>query len=122
MTSVYGGMTVCESEVADYLKKLKLYWKFEFPIFVYDEKNRPRVWTPDFYLPKLNMFIEVCGSENFDYKYREVIYKKNGFLVVFLHLYKADQWKSFLIKRMMEIEEYRHKETKKMLTSLIDNQ
>jgi len=53
MTSVYGGMTTCESEVAEYLKKLKLYWKFEFPIFVYDEKNRPRVWTPDFYLPKL---------------------------------------------------------------------
>ena len=121
MTSVYGGMTTCESEVADYLKKLKLYWKFEFPIFVYDERNRPRVWTPDFYLPKLNMFIEVCGSENFNYTYREGIYKKNGFLVVFLHLYKGEQWKSFLIKRMMEIEEYRHKETKKMLTSLIDN-
>ena len=121
MSSVYGGMTACESEVAAYLKKLKLYWKFEFPIFVYDERNRPRVWTPDFYLPKLNMFIEVCGSENFDYTYREGVYKKNGFLVVFLHLYKGEQWKSFLIKRMMEIEEYRHKETKKMLTSLIDN-
>ncbi len=35
-------------------------------------------------------------------------------------IYKeADQWKSYLVKRMMEIEEFRHDETQKMLRSLI---
>ncbi|MGD0644315.1 MAG: hypothetical protein ABSA75_05355 [Candidatus Bathyarchaeia archaeon] len=120
MTSVYADMTAFEKQVAEYLTQLGLYWKFEFPIFVYDEKNRPRVWSPDFYVPKMGMFVEVCGSENFDYKYREGIYKKNGFFVIFVHLYKeADQWKAYLVKRMMEIEEYRHDETQKMLHSLI---
>jgi len=53
---------------------------------------------PDFYIPKLGMHIEVCGSEDFDYKYREGIYQKNGYHVVFLHIYKQPKkWKNFLI-------------------------
>ncbi|HUJ84808.1 MAG TPA: hypothetical protein VLV84_04305 [Candidatus Acidoferrales bacterium] len=105
MTSIYSGMTIFEKQVAEYLSELRIYWKFEFPLFVYDEKNRPRVWSPDFYIPSMNMFIEVCGSENFDCKYREKIYRKNGYHVIFTHLYKEpNQWKTYLIKRMMEIE------------------
>ena len=120
MPSIYSDMTDFEKQVAEYLTQLRLYWKFEFPLFVYDEKNRPRVWTPDFYVPRVGMFIEVCGSENFDYKYRDGIYRKNGFYVIFLHLYKEqEQWKSHLIKKMMEIEEFRHDEIQKMLCSLI---
>jgi len=83
---------------------------------VYDEKKRPRVWTPDFYIPKLGMFIEVCGSEEFNYKYREKIYRKNGYYVIFVHLYKErKKWKKFLVKRIMEIEEKRHVSVMKML-------
>lgn len=83
MASVYSDMKDSEREVAEYLKELGLYWIFESPVFVYDKKERPRVWTPDFCIPKLGIFIEVCGSEKFDYEYRDKIYKKNGFYVVF---------------------------------------
>jgi len=42
------------------------------------------------------MYIEVCGSEGFNYKYREDIYRKNGFYVIFLHLYKEpEKWKTY---------------------------
>jgi hypothetical protein len=58
-------------------------WRYQSPVFVYDEKGRPRVWTPDFYTPKLGIYIEVCGSENFNYAYREKIYEKNSFPVIF---------------------------------------
>ena len=109
-----------EKQVADYLKELGLFWVYEFPIFVYDEENRPRVWTPDFYIPKLGMYIEVCGSKDFDYKYRENIYRKNGYHVIFVHFYKEQRkWKNYLVKRIMEIEELRHSEVMNMINSAL---
>jgi len=114
--SIYADMEKSEKQVANYLRELDLWWIYEFPVFVYDEKKRPRVWTPDFYIPKLGMYVEVCGSEKFDYKYREKIYKKNGYPVIFVHFYKKEEkWKNYLIARIREIEEKRHDEVMKML-------
>lgn len=120
MESGYSDMKDSEREVALYLKKLGLFWRFESPVFVYDERGRPRVWTPDFYIPKLGIYIEVCGSEDFDYKYREKIYRENGVFAVFVHYYKdKSKWKTFLRKRIMEIEDYRHSEIMKMVELLL---
>jgi len=80
INSIYNDMTESEKEVANYLTKLNLYWIYQAPVFVYDEKDRPRVWTPDFYIPKLGIYIEVCGSKNFNYDYRDNIYRKMEFL------------------------------------------
>jgi len=119
MDSIYDGMTDFEIQVANYLRELDLWWVYEFPVFVYDEKKRPRVWTPDFYIPKLGMYIEVCGSKDFNYEYREKIYRKNGYHVIFLHLYKErKKWKNYLIGRIKEIEEFRHSEVMKMIEAL----
>ena len=46
--NVYGKMTNFEKQVAEYLDKLNISWKFEYPVFLNDEKERPRLWTPDF--------------------------------------------------------------------------
>lgn len=73
MNSIYNDMMDSEKEVANYLSELSLYWIYQSPVFVYDEKGRPRVWTPDFYIPKLGIYIEVCGSEDFNYDYRDEI-------------------------------------------------
>ena len=114
--SVYTDMKYSEKQVSKYLKELGLWWIYQSPVFVYDEKNRPRVWTPDFYVPKLGLYIEVCGSEKFKYEYRERIYKKNEFYVIFVHFYKEqEKWKSFLVKRIIEIEKLRHSEVMKMI-------
>ena len=115
MNSIYADMRYSERQVANYLKKLHLRWKFQFPIFVYDDKDRPRVWTPDFYIPKLGIFIEVCGSKKFNYEYRRKIYEKNEYPVIFIHYYKErKKWKSFLLKSIQEIEALRHSEVMKM--------
>jgi hypothetical protein len=117
--SSYADMEESENVVAHYLKELGIWWVYESPLFVYDEKGRPRVWTPDFYLPKLGMYIEVCGSERFDYEYREKIYKKNGYPVIFVHFYKKEEkWQNYLIARIKEIENKRHEEVMKMLASV----
>lgn len=116
MESIYSDMRESEKQVAAYLRELNLWWVYEFPVFVYDEKNRPRVWTPDFYIPKLGMYIEVCGSEDFIYRYREEIYKKNGHNIIFVHLYKEKrEWKNYLVKRIEEIEKLRHSEVTELL-------
>jgi hypothetical protein len=65
------------------------------------------------------MYIEVCGSAEFDYEYREKMYKKNRYHVIFVHLYKEyKKWRNYLVKRIMEIEEKRHDEVMKMLHTL----
>jgi len=116
VASVYEGMTNAEKKAASYLKELNLWWIYEFPVFVYDDKKRPRVWTPDFYIPKLGMYIEVCGKQRQNYEFREKIYKENGYHVIFLHLYKEQKmWKMYLVKRIMEIEDLRHAEIEKMI-------
>ena len=96
--SVYDQMTKSEREVAELLKKLGIKWSYEHPVFVWDENKRPRVWAPDFYLIPFGIYIEVCGSSSFDYEYRRKIFDKNGYRVIFLHLYKkSNRWRYHLI-------------------------
>ena len=96
--SIYEKMTNAEKEVAALLKDLGIKWSYEQPVFVWDENKKPRVWAPDFYLIQFGIYIEVCGSSNFNYDYRRKIFDKNGYRVIFLHLYKdIDQRKSHLL-------------------------
>lgn len=68
-------------------------------MFVWDENKRPRVWTPDFYLKYFGIYLEVCGSETFNYEYRRIIYDMNGYRVIFVHLYKHTcLWRNHLLK------------------------
>jgi len=96
--SIYDNMTRCEKEVAELLKNMGIKWAFEKPVFVWDENKRPRVWAPDFYLIPFGVYVEVYGSEHFDYDYRRRIFDKNGHRVIFLHLYKeSEKWKNHFI-------------------------
>ena len=96
--SIYERMTRSEKEVAELLKDLGIKWSYEHPVFVWDENKRPRVWAPDFYLIPFGIYVEVCGSEQFDYDYRKRLLDKNGYRVIFLHLYKDTyKWKKHLI-------------------------
>jgi len=92
-------MTNAEREVAELLKDLGIRWSYEHPVFVWDENKRPRVWTPDFYLIPLGIYVEVCGSKNFNYEYRRRIYNTNGHNVIFLQLYKEPKkWRKHFFK------------------------
>ena len=74
--------------------------------------ERPRIWTPDFFLPVLGIFIEVCGSGAFDYDFREQVYDKNVCRVIFVHHYKEpEKWKSFLVQRLFDMQIKRLRET-----------
>jgi hypothetical protein len=97
--SVYERMTTAEKKVAIELRKIGIHWSYERPLFIWDEHRRPRVWTPDFYLTSFGIYVEVCGSEDFDYQYRKKIFHENGYKVIFLHLYKdTEAWKKHLLR------------------------
>jgi len=109
-------MTETEKEVANFLDELDLHWRYEAPVFLWDNEGRPRVWNPDFYLPKLGLHIEVWNSAEVSTEYREKAYKKNGIQVIFVHTFKdKDQWKNFLVSRITAIEEQRHSQIVHML-------
>jgi hypothetical protein len=109
-------MTKTEKEVAIFLDKLGLNWSYETPVFLWDNENRPRVWTPDFYLPRIGVHIEVWNSGEATPEYRERAYRRNGINVVFVHTYKEEsQWKKFLISRITFIEQQRHAQIMNML-------
>jgi len=114
--SIYDRMTRSEKEVAELLKNLGIKWSYEHPVFVWDENKRPRVWAPDFYLVNFGIYIEVCGSENFDYGYRRRIFDKNGYKVIFLHLYKeTNKWKNHLMSYLERIMGYRYHKLNQVL-------
>jgi hypothetical protein len=81
-----------------------------------DEKERPRVWTPDFYVPKLGMDIEVSCSESLQeqYKYREGPQGKQLQRHFSASLQRKGRWKSFLLKRIIQLENSRHLEVMKI--------
>ena len=107
--TVYGQMTRSEQEVAQFLKELGVFWSYEKPIYVWDGNKRPRVWTPDFFLTQFSIYVEVCGSEDFDYEYRRTTYKENGYNVIFLHLYKeSEKWKNHFLWYVTKISNYRN--------------
>jgi hypothetical protein len=118
MSSIYDNMTELEKEVANYLKSLGLRWTYQSPLFLYDNEGRPRVWTPDFYIPKLGIYIEVWGSRYRKYDFRKEIYELNQIPVIFIHAYKQElQWKNYLQKRIREIHTERASEIDKMSKS-----
>jgi len=114
--TVFDKMSEPEKEVSEFLRSLSLWWKYENPIFLTDEEDRPRVWTPDFYLPDLGVHIEVCGSDEFDYKYRKKVYSRNDSPVIFIHYYEEQRrWKYYLLQRIREIHEIRANKIEKVL-------
>jgi hypothetical protein len=116
MESIYDRMTHAEKDVAEVLKELRIQWSFEQPVFVWDEQRRPRVWTPDFYLLHFGIYVEVCGSEEFDYEYRRKIFARNGYQVIFLHLYKdKSKWKGHLFEYLKYFSNCRTKKFKEIL-------
>jgi len=119
--SIYDRMTKAEKEVAGFLNNLGIYWSYENPIFVWDESNRPRVWAPDFLLIPFGIYVEVCGSDKFNYEYRRSILENNGFKVIFLHLYKeSSKWKNHLMVYLERIIDYRNQKLNEILRKNIE--
>lgn len=100
--------TIQETKVEQFLKERGLHTYFEAPVFITDDKKRPRVWSPDFFLPELGIYIEVCGAKRRAYKYRKQIYQDNKIPVIFVKTYFEEKyWKEWIIKEIRRIHQER---------------
>jgi hypothetical protein len=98
MNEITTRMSYPERKVTEYLRHIGIDWTYEQPVFVWDDEGRPRVLEPDFYLHKIGIYVEVCGSRDFDYEFRKRIFSKNGCCVIFLHVFKgANRWQSYFM-------------------------
>jgi hypothetical protein len=112
---VYNRITHSEKKVAEMLKNMGSRWTFEQSVFIWDENNRPRVWTPDFFIIHFGIYVEICGSEVFDYEYRRGIFYKNGYRVIIVHCYKNEGiWKHHLLSYLYIFTKERNQELQKI--------
>ena len=103
--TIFDKMTKSEKEVADFLTEFGIWWNLKHPVVVYDDEDLQRNYYPDFYLSEYGVYLEVCGSEKFDYEFRSKIYYKNHIKVIFVHTYKDKRkWKEHLIDKLATIE------------------
>ena len=120
MSSIYDDLPRSKKQLADFLNEMGLRWVHQFPVVVYDKQKILQVYSPDFYIPKLRMFIECCGSQDFDYEYRGDIYDINGIRVIFVHVDKDEtKWKRYLFNRIREIEDQKYTEIIDSLSRLV---
>ena len=102
----FDDMTVSERAVADFLASQGMWWQYEYPIYLRDERDRPRVWTPDFYIPKLSIYVEVIGDNEKSYNYRREIFQKNSVPIIFVYP-NQDGWEEYLISQIIAIHQFR---------------
>ncbi len=108
-------MTKTEKKVAEFLDEYKLHWFFESPVYLTDNEGRPRLWTPDFFLPRFGVYIEVWNTRKPE-DYRKIAYERNGYHVIFVHAYKEENlWKNYIIRSITDIEKNRYSEVMEML-------
>lgn len=101
--SMYEDMSKPEKEVSEFLKSKDIFWHYGHGVFVIDpEHHRPRVWTPDFYLPDLGLYIEVIGAPRKQtYEFRKMVYdhRDNRIPIIFVKTFDRT-WKRKLIEEI----------------------
>lgn len=117
-SSVYENMSQPEIDVCSFISSLGLWWQYEQPVFVYDDKQRPRVWTPDFYIPELGLYIEVANSERGNYDYRKQIYLANRIPIVFVTT-KNFRWQMDIYEGIYTIHQQRWDYIKRMNANIM---
>lgn len=108
MSEFFNDMTLAERRVAGFINSLGLGWIYEQPVFVSDTNGRPRLWTPDFYLPRLGLYVEVIGRPGVDYPYRREVYFLNHIPVIFVQVADDPNWMGNLIADIRLIQQERN--------------
>ena len=101
--------TRAEIAVERFLHENNINCIYEQPVSIIEDNDRIRTWYPDFYLPDVGIYLEVCGAQrDKEYDFRREAYKKNRLPVVFIEHYKDEsKWKHYLMKELEDIQTYR---------------
>lgn len=105
--SVYDEMTDAERMVAVFINQLGFWWNYEQPVYISDDKDRPRIFVPDFYIPEIGVYVEVIGHKHVrDYARTAMLYQKNDTPILFIEVNNR-QWREELCAGILGIHQKR---------------
>lgn len=95
-----------EKKIAGFLEENDIKYNYEAGVLIYQTKNFPRIWYPDFELPEFSTYIEYYGMVgNPDYdrgiKVKEAAYGKMGMSVIpiYPHMF-SENWQGYIMKEI----------------------
>ena len=102
-----------ERKIAQVLDQYGISYKYESPVSVHDDHNKPRLWYPDFYLPTFGVYVEYygfIGNPNYD-SFRlkkETAYKNAGLEVIAVDAsVPLRQFDSYLLNELYRVQRRR---------------
>jgi hypothetical protein len=101
-----------ERKIAEFLNNYNIHYIYEKGVLVID-KNKPKIWYPDFYLPEFATYIEyygLAGNQNYDYsiEHKKKVYSINGVEVISVYPWTfCENWQKYIIDNLYEISSNR---------------
>jgi len=101
-----------ERKIAEFLDNYNIHYIYEKGVLVID-KNKPKIWYPDFYLPEFATYIEyygLAGNQNYDYniEHKKKVYSINGVEVISVYPWTfCENWQKYIIDNLYEISSNR---------------
>lgn len=112
--SVYDEMSEAEAMVASYINYLGFWWNYEQPVYISDDKDRPRIFVPDFYIPEIGIYVEVIGHKHIrDYDRTAMLYRKNNTPIIFVEVNNFN-WQNELRYGIVTIHQNRWEKIRRM--------
>lgn len=103
----YRRMSLQEQKVKQFLDEKQIINVYEPPVSVVEEGGKIRTWYPDFYLPQITCYVEVCGAYRPDiYGYRSKVFDANNIPILFLKTY-LDGWQEVILEYINELQAQR---------------
>ena len=95
-----------EGKIARFLEKNSIQYQYEAPVLVAPVDQKPRIWYPDFYLPRYKAYIEFYGlAERQSYKkgieLKNKTYTKMGLDVIPVYPWMlSGNWQGYLMREL----------------------
>lgn len=103
-----------EQKIACFLERNSIGYQYEAPVLVQDERQKSRIWYPDFYLNEFKTYLEyfgLAGDRHYDkgIKTKLSVYKSSGIDVIpFYPWMFKENWNGYLMQRLEDITHARY--------------
>jgi hypothetical protein len=95
-----------EKRIARFLDDVLINYRYEDGVLIYDSKDKPRIWYPDFHLTEYGTYIEYYGlAANPEYgksiRVKESVYAKNHVDVISMYPWMfAEDWQGHIMTEL----------------------
>lgn len=101
-----------ERKIAEFLNNYGINYVYEPGVLVTD-RDKPKIWYPDFYLPEFAAYIEYygfVGNQNYDHgiERKKKVYSAMGLEVIAVYPWTfCENWQKYIVNNLYEISRNR---------------